>query len=211
MKKIILSALVCGLSFTACKNQTDQKDIEDKQTTPAKEVQVDNNAQLERDTPTPDHLYKSDKGEILEVHFLKEDKENILKIKRDGHPEIVLKKTLKEANGVIYENKNYSWKQQKDHIIFSDGKESMNLTLISPLEYEFTNGDVDMTVIYFSKEDKRFVSLKKEKQSKITLKQTTSWAKGAEYGKGDVKWRSQGDTGILTENGEKTTFKQKNN
>lgn len=55
MKKIILSALVCGLSFTACKNQTDQKDIEDKQTTPAKEVQVDNNAQLERDTPTPDH------------------------------------------------------------------------------------------------------------------------------------------------------------
>jgi len=207
MKKIILSALVCGLSFTACENKTDQKETETKETTPVKEVKVDNNAPLEKDAPTPDHLYKSDNGEILEVHFVKEDNEDLLKIERKNQDEIILKKTSVDAK--MYETENYSWKQEKDNIIFSDGKESMKLVLISPLEYQFTNGDVDMTVIYFSKNEKRFVSLKKDKQAKITLKQTTAWAKGAEYGKGEIQWRSQGDTGILTENGEKSTYQQK--
>ncbi|MDT0295069.1 hypothetical protein ACFQ3R_05250 [Mesonia ostreae] len=207
MKKIIIIALVCGLSFTSCDDQNNQKETETKENKPVKDFKGDNTTQLKSNEITPDHLYKSDNGEIIEVHFIKENDEDLLKIDRKNQDEVVLKKSSRNSD--MYEKENYSWKKDKENITFSEGKKSMNLVLISPLEYQFTSDDLNMTVIYFSKDDKRFVSLEKENQSKITLKQISAWAKGAEYGKGKVKWRSQGSTGVLTENGEKTTFKQK--
>lgn len=123
---------------------------------------------------------------------------------------MILPQTNARADGADYEKENYKWTSKNDDATFSDGKETMKLVVISPLQYRFTNGQEDITVTYFGKNDERFVSLKKDNQPELTLEQTTAWAKGAEYGKDEIQWHAEGgEKGTWIENGEKTEYKLK--
>lgn len=85
----------------------------------------------------------------------------------------------------------------------------MKLVVISPLQYTFTNNKEDISVTYFSKFDKQFVNIKKDNKKNVTLEQTSAWAKGADYGKGDIKWRGEGKQGVLIENNVESKYHQK--
>lgn len=213
MKKIIISALFFGILFTACKNKSNKQgktEVEktpDINTTSASEKDAKNSS--DKESYTFDYLYKSNNGEIVTVTFFEEDGKMYIKVKRDDQTDLTLEQTTASAKGAEYENGKYKWISQKEDATFSDGKNTMKLTVISPLEYRYTSDKEAITVIYFSKNDKRFVTLKKDNKPKVTLKQTTAWAKGAEYGKDSIQWHTQRSSGTLIEDGIETKFKRK--
>lgn len=213
MKKTILSILFFGLLFTACENKSGKKNspvIENTpDTNPKTHLEEDQESDAEESTSTAEFLYKSESGEIISISFFEEDDEKFVQVKRDGKPAIVLEQISASENTAIYEKDNNRFIRKNNEATFTNGINFLKLTLISPLKYIYTDGQEEITITYFSNEDKRFVTIQKDDQSAITLEQTTAWAKGAEYGKGTVKWHSQKNTGTLIQDGIKTEFKEK--
>lgn len=216
MRKIFLSTLCFGLLLTGCANDSKKEKIPATKIEKTAKVNTksdSNNGKTEDATQKGkdlNYIYKSDNGENIDVNFFEKNNDNFIKIKRTDQDELILEKTNTSPQGVKYEKENYTWETNDDKTTFSDGKKTMKLVLISPLQYRFTNGKEDITVIYFNENDKRFVSLKKDDKPKITLEQTTAWAKGAEYGKDDIEWHAQnGNSGILIKNGNQTNYKLK--
>lgn len=74
--------------------------------------------------------------------------------------------------------------------------------------YKSDNGE-EIAVTFFSENGKQLVRINRVGKETLTLEQTTAWAKGAEYGTAATQWKSQGDSGILIENGTATTYTQK--
>ncbi len=211
------------ISFSACKNQSDQQEEKEINITktPVLETEVksekdphshshsDPHSNLNMNAHAHDYLYKSDNGEIFDVTFFEENDRLQVKIKRDNQEELVLDQTTSWSKGAEYEKGNFKWTSRNNDGTFSDGKQTMKLVVISPLQYTFTNNKEDITVTYFSKFDKRFVNIKKDNKTNVTLEQTTAWAKGAEYGKDALKWSGNGKEGVLTENGIESKYHQK--
>lgn len=216
MKKIIIPSLFLGLLITACQDQNGQADQE-KEMKSTEMTLIDDNAKSEKESKTDyeedvyafDYLYKSDNGEILNVTYFEENDEMFVKIYRDEHPEIVLPQTTAWSKGAEYENEKIKWKSQENEATYSDGTVDMKLTVISPLQYRYTNDEEEIDVIYLDKDDQRFVTIKRDNEPEVTLEQTSAWAKGAEYGKDEIKWHSQGVNGTLDNNGVKTVFKRR--
>lgn len=213
MKKTISLVLFPGIFFTACENKSDNQEGTESENTTGIKANSESGEEVKNDSKkgpdTDNYLYKSDNGEILDVTFFEENDKMYLKIKRDLQAGLILEQTTASAKGAEYEKENYKWISQNGEATYSDGKTIIKLTVISPLQYSYTDGNEDITIIYFSKDDKRFVTVKKDNEPEITLEQTTAWAKGAEYGKGPVQWHSQRNTGTLIEDGTKTEFKEK--
>lgn len=221
-KTITLSLLLLG-SFTACNNQPEKQEKTETETTKAPEIHTevtaekdphshahsDPHSNLHSNTHSHDYLYKSDDGDIYDVTFFEADDKMQVKIKRDNQTELLLDLTTAWSKGATYENGDYQWTSRNNEGTFSDGKKTINLVVISPLQYTFTNNKEDIVVIYFSRNDKRFVSIQKANKTQITLEQTSAWAKGAEYGKDAIKWRGDGNNGVLIEDGVETQFHQK--
>ena len=213
MKKNILTALFFGILFTACENNSGKQKETEVKNTPETSI----NTQLDKDQRSDsaripgaiEYLYKSDKGEIVHVSFFEEDGEKFIEVKRDGQPAIVLDQLSASKKISVYEKDNYKWISHNNEATFTNGIYFMKLTVISPLKYTYTNDQEDITIIYFSIDNKRFVTIQKDSLPEITLEQTTAWAKGAEYGSGNVQWHSQRNTGTLIEDGIKTEFKEK--
>lgn len=218
MNKTIILALLAFVSFTACKNQSDkQGETEIKiENTPDStndvkpETEPHGHIHSQVNAHAHDYLYKSDNGEIVDVTFYEENNKMYAKVKRDGKETLVLDQTTAWSKGAEYEKGDYKWISKTNDATFSDGTETMNLVVISPLQYTFTNDKEDIIIIYFSKNDKRFVTIKKDNETSITLEQTTAWAKGAEYGKDAIKWRGDGTKGVLIEDGVESQYIQKN-
>lgn len=205
MKKSTLLTLCLGILFISCKNQPDKSE---------KRIDIKTHPKAKNDskkkTSSFDYIYKSNNGEAVEVTFFAKNDKMYIKIKRTGKTELILEQTIAWAKGAEYEKDNYKWTSQKDKATFFDGKETMKLMVISPLQYRFTNDKDDINIIYFSKNNKMFVTIKKDNTPEITLEQTTAWAKGAEYGKDSILWHAQGNNGTLIEHGVKSKFTQKN-
>lgn len=213
MKKLLAIALFFGILFTSCKNESGKTEISDMDETTDvivnSETDEDANIDLEKEPYELDYLYKSDNGEILAVTFFEENNNMHVKIKRTDKAELVLNQTTAWAKGAEYEKDNYKWVSQEDGATFSDGTNTMKLDVISPLQYTYSNDKESIIIIYFDKDDTRFVTILKDNQPEVTLEQTEAWAKGAEYGTDKIKWRNQGETGVLIEDGVESTFKQK--
>ncbi len=231
MKKTIALALFVSASFLACKNQPEQQEQSEITKTPETSTEVKSekdahahphadphsdphadphaNSHVHSQLHSHEYLYKSDNGEIFDVNFFEENLKLQVKIKRKNQEELVLDQTTAWSKGAEYENGNYKWTSRNNEGTFSDGKKTMNLVVISPLQYTFTNNKEDLSVTYFIKFDKQFVNIQKTNNKNVTLEQTSAWAKGAEYGKGDLKWRGDGKEGVLIENGIETTYNQK--
>ena len=217
MKKIIILVLL-AVSFAACKNQAEQQD---NTTTEITEAPIKTDVQTEKDSHAHAHphgeiqshsheyLYKSNNGEIFDVTFFEANDKMQVKIKRDNEDELVLDQTISWSKGAEYEKGDYKWISKNNEGTFSDGKVSQTLAVISPLQYTFTNNKEDIVIVYFSKNDKRFVSIQKDDKTQVTLEQTSAWAKGAEYGKDAIKWRGDGNKGVLIEEGIETKYQQK--
>lgn len=211
MRKTILSALFFGILLSACQTKSGKpKEVEientqDINSTSGKDQQND----FAKKPGAVEYLYKSDNGEIIDIVFYEENYEQYVAFKREGQATIVLKQKSASEKMAVYEQDIYKFVSQKENATFTNGINFLKLKLISPLKYTLTNGEEDITITYFSKENKRFVTIQKENQPGINLEQTNAWAKGAEYGKGPVKWRSQRNTGILIEDGIETEYKEK--
>ena len=211
MKKTILSALFFGILLTACDNKSGKQKDPEIETTKAI------NSESEKEQPNDaakrpgalEYLYKSDNGEIVDIVFFEENYEKYVEVKRDGQAALVLEQISASDKISVYEKDIYRFISQNGQATFTNGVNFLKLTLISPLKYTFTNGEEDITVTYFSKNDKRFVAISRNDKPDITLEQTTAWAKGAEYGRGPVKWHSQENMGTLIENGIETKYKVK--
>lgn len=216
MKKTILSALFLGILFTACKNQSDKQEKTETEIEKITDIKTnsesgnDKKKDFEKGPYAFDYIYKSNNGEIVDATFFAKNDKMYIKVKRSDKTELILEQTTAWAKGAEYEKDNYKWTSQKNNATFSDGKETMKLIVVSPLQYRFTNDKKDITIIYFSKNGRMFVTIKSDNKPEITLEQTTAWAKGAEYGKGSILWHAQGNNGTLVENGTKTKFTQKN-
>lgn len=217
MKKIFFSVLCFGLLLTGCQNNSKKEKISATEIEKTAKVNTKSDSD---DDKTEDatqkeknlsYIYKSDNGKNIDVNFFEKNDEKFIKIKRTDQNELILEQTNTSPQGSTYKKENYTWESKNDDkTTFSDGKKTMKLVLISPLQYRFTNGKEDITVIYFSENDKRFVTLKKDGKSEMTLEQTTAWAKGAEYGKDDIEWHAQGgNSGTLIKNGKQTKYKLK--
>ena len=221
MKKIITLSLLIITSFTACKNQAENqekteseiKKIRDNNTDvkPEKESHSDPHSDPNSyiKSYSHDYLYKSDNGEIFNVTFFEANSKLQVKIKRDNQDELLLDQTTAWSKGAEYEKGDYKWISRNNEGTFTDGKKTMNLVVISPLQYTFTNNKEDIVIVYFSKNDKRYVSIQKDNKTQVTLEQTSAWAKGAEYGKDAIKWRGDGNKGVLIEDGIETTYNKK--
>lgn len=227
MKKTITLALLLVISFTACKKQpekqekieteitktpdtnTDIKSENDRRSRSHLDPHSDPHSNLHSNSHSHDYLYKSDNGEIFEVTFFEANDKMQVKIKRDNQAELLLDLTTAWSKGAEYEKGDYKWTSRNNDGTFSDGKETMNLVVISPLQYTFTNNKENIVIVYFSKNDKRFVSIQKDNKTQVTLEQTSAWAKGAEYGKEAIKWRGDGTKGVLIEDGVETQYNQK--
>ena len=220
MKKTAL-LLLLAISIAACKNNSEQQENTDTEVTKTSDItteikpekdlhsHADPHAQLHSHAHSHDYLYKSDTGEIFDVTFFAENDKMQVKIKRDNLEELVLDQTISWSKGAEYEKGDYKWISKNNDGTFSDGKVSQTLVVISPLQYTFTNNKEDIVIVYFSKNDKRFVSIQKDDKTQVTLEQTSAWAKGAEYGKDAIKWRGDGNKGILIEEGIETKYQQK--
>lgn len=221
MKKTITLALFVLMLFTACKNEPDNHvemeaeitktpDI-DTDTKPEKEAHSDSHTDPHSHikSHSHDYLYKSDSGEIFDVTFFEMNLKMYMKIKRDNQDELLLDQTTARANGADYEKGDYKWTSDHTDATFSTGKKTMNLVVISPLQYTFTNKKENIVIVYFSKNDKRYVSIQNDDKTQVTLEQTSAWAKGAEYGKDAIKWRGNGNKGVLIDNGKESEYTQK--
>ncbi|MDN6310175.1 MAG: MliC family protein [Flavobacteriaceae bacterium] len=214
MKKIFLSALCFAYVLTGCQNDSKKEKIS---ATKIEKTAIDNTKSNSDKDKTKNstkkdlnYVYKSDNGENIDVYFFEKNDEKFVKIKRKDQDELILAQTNASAQAATYEKGDYTWERKDDKATFSDGKETMKLVLISPLQYKFTNGKEDITVRYFSENDKRFVSLKEDDKPEITLEQTTAWSKGAEYGKDDIEWHAQSENnGTLIKNDKQTKYKLK--
>ena len=216
------------VSFISCNNQPEQqKSIEKEVKTipqaekeshsdpnlhPHSDPHADSHADphVHTQSHAHDYVYKSDNGEIFDVTFFEKNNKMQVKIQRENQEELILDQTTAWSKGAAYENGNFKWTSRNNDGTFSDGKETMTLVVISPLQYTFTNNKEDLSVTYFSKFDKRFVNIKKENNKNVTLEQTSAWSKGAEYGTGEIQWRGNGEKGTLIENGIETSYHQKN-
>lgn len=76
-------------------------------------------------------------------------------------------------------------------------------------KYVYVNegGDV-IEVTYFNKNDEMFVKIVDAKAQNHELKQTTAWAKGAEYGTGNIKWIGKGNKATFIRDGVETKYLQ---
>ena len=227
MKKIIFITLLVFISFTSCKNQSEKQEKSETEVTKTPDTNTDITSEkdphshshsdphsdphsnLHSNSHSHDYLYKSDNGEIFDVTFFEANDKMQVKIKRENQAELLLDLTTAWSKGAEYEKGDYKWTSRNNDGTFSDGKETINLVVISPLQYTFTNNKEDILIIYFSRNDKRFVSIQKENKTQITLEQTSAWAKGAEYGKDAIKWRGDGNKGVLIEDGVETRYNQK--
>ena len=223
MKPIIILTLLVFISFTSCKNHSEVSEQNETEFTktpdtnavikserdPQSHSHSDPHSNLHSNIHSHDYLYKSDTGEIFEVTFFEADDTMQVKIKRDNQVDLILDLTTAWSKGAEYEKGDYKWTSRNNDGTFSDGKETMNLVVISPLQYTFTNTKEDIVIIYFSRNDKMFVSIQKDNKTQITLEQTSAWAKGAEYGKDAIKWRGDGSKGVLIEDGVETQYNQK--
>ncbi len=224
MKKTITLSLIVLGSFAACKDQSVKQEIIETEITdtpkanteiksekdPHSHSHSDPHSNIHSTSHSHDYLYKSDNGEIFDVTFFEENEKMQVKIKRDNQAELVLDLKASWAEGVEYGTGDFKWISKNNNGTFSDGKKTMNLVVISPLQYTFTNNKEDIVIVYFSKNDKRFVSVQKDNKTQVTLEQTSAWAKGAEYGKDAIKWRGDGNKGTLIEDGVETKYTQKN-
>lgn len=225
MKKTITLALVLLASVTACKDTSVKQQKTETETTKTRDTKTKVTSEKEAHfhphtdphadphthikTHSHDYLYKSDNGEIFDVTFFEMNLKMYIKIKRDNQDELLLDQTTAWSKGADYEKDNYKWTSKHNDATFSDGKKTMNLVVISPLQYTFTNNKEDIVIVYFSKNDKRYVSIQKDNKTQVTLEQTSAWAKGAEYGKDAIKWRGDGNKGVLIEDGVETEYRQK--
>lgn len=212
MKRTILSILFFGILLTACENKSGQQNNADIENTPDININgepKDPRYDSAKAATLREYLYKSDQGEIVNVSFFEVYGEKYMGVKREGKDAIILDKVKASANRAIYERNIYKWVGLNGSATFSNGISFLNLSLESPLIHTYTNGDKDITITYFIKDNKRFVTIQKDSLTAITLEQTATWPQGAEYEKGPVQWRSQGNTGILTEDGIRTEFKEK--
>lgn len=213
MRKTILSAFFIGILLTACENKSDkQKGTEIENRTDTNINSESGKDQRNDTTKRPgalEYLYKGDNGEIVDIAFFEENYEQYVEVKRDGRAALVLEQKSSTETRAVYEKDIYKFISQNGQATFTNGINFLRLTLISPLKYTFTNGEEDITITYFSKDDKRFVTISRDDKPELTLEQTTAWAKGAEYGKGPVKWHSQRNTGTLIEDGIETEYKEK--
>ncbi len=213
MKKIILLTLFFGILLTACENKPGKKNEPKIENTPDININSESGKNQRNDTVKKpgavEYLYKSDNGEIVDVSFFEEDGEKYVEVQREGQTALVLEQIHASEKMGVYQKENNKFIRQNDQATFTNGINFLKLTLISPLKYTYTNDRENISITYFSKGDKRFVTIQKDNQPEITLEQTTSWAKGAEYGKGAVQWRSQRNKGTLIEDGIKTEFKEK--
>ena len=221
MKKIITLSLLIITSFSACKNQAENQEKTESEIKKIRDTNTDVKPEKESHSDphsdphsyiksySHDYLYKSDNGEIFDVTFFEANSKMQVKIKRDNQDELLLDQTTAWSKGAEYEKGDYKWISRNNEGTFSDGKKTMNLVVISPLQYTFTNNKEDIVIVYFSKNDKRYVSIQKDNKTQVTLEQTSAWAKGAEYGKDAIKWRGDGNKGVLIEDGIETTYHKK--
>ena len=209
MRNIILSLLSFGILLTACQNNSRKQNKADIKTTQDINSAKDQPNDAARKPGALEYHYKSDYGEIVNVVFYEENYEKHVQVKREGQPAILLDQISATAASAVYEKDIYKFISQNEKASFTNGINFLKLTLISPLKYTFTNGEEELPIIYFSKDDKRFVKIKRINQPEITLEQTKAWAKGAEYGRGPVKWRSQNNTGTLITDSIETKFLEK--
>ncbi len=211
MRKLILSALYFAMLLIACQNKSDkQKNTEIENTSDINsESGKDQSNDSSKKPGALEYLYHSDNGENVNVVFFEENYEKYIEVKRDGQDPIVLQQTSASEISAVYQKNINKWISLNGTATFTNGINFLNLTLISPLKYTFTNGVEDIIIIYFSKNDQRFVTIQKPNEPEITLEQTTAWAAGAEYGKGPVQWHSQRNTGTLIEDGIETEYKEK--
>lgn len=225
MKRTFTLGLLVLASFTACKKQHEkQENSETKITrTPNTNTSIKSEKDPHSHSPADPHsdphahikshshnyLYKSANGEIFDLTFFEVNDKMQVKIKRDNHTDLLLDLTTSWAEGAEYQKGDYKWTSKNNDGTFSDGKETMNLVVISPLQYTFTNNKEDIVIVYFSKNDKRYVSIQKDNKTQITLEQTSAWAKGAEYGKDAIKWRGDGNKGLLIEDGIESEYTRK--
>ena len=225
MKKSIILGIFILASFTACKKDYEKQEKTETEITKTPDTDTDikpESAPHSHSHTDPhadphghmkshshEYLYKSDNGDIFDVTFFEENGKMQVKIKRDNQEELVLDQTTAWSKGAEYEKGHYKWKSRTNEGTFSDGKNTMNLVVISPLQYTFTNNKENLSVTYFIKFDKHFVNLQKSNNKNVTLEQTSAWAKGAEYGTGAIKWRVNGKEGVLIEDGVETRYHQK--
>ena len=226
MKKTIILGFLVLASFTACKKQHEKHEKTETEITKTPDTHTDIKSEEaphshSHSDPHSDphshikshsheYLYKSDTGEIFDVTFFEINNKMQVTIKRDHQDELLLDQTIAWSKGAEYEKDNFKWTSKNNEGTFSDGKETINLVVISPLQYIFTNNKEDIVIVYFSKNDRQFVSIQKDNRTQVTLEQTSAWAKGAEYGKEAIKWRSDGYKGLLIEDGKESTYTQKN-
>ena len=215
--------IILIFSFLSCNNQPGQQKLNEKEIkakpNAKKEVHSDphlnshsdphSDSHVHTQSHSHDYLYKSDNGEIFDVTFFEKDNKMQVKIQRKNKEELVLNQTTAWSKGAEYENGDFKWTSRNNDGTFSYGKKSMNLVVISPLQYTFTNNKEDISVTYFSKFDKRFVNIQKDNNKNVTLEQTSAWAKGADYGTGEIKWRGNGEEGTLIEDGVESKYHQK--
>lgn len=213
MKRILSLILLFGIIFTACQSKSDPQNDQGLENKPdtnlTSEPKRDPRFDSAKAASTVEYIYKSDNGEMVDVSFFEVYGEKYIEVKREGKDAIILDKVKASANRAIYEKNIYKWVGLNGTATFSNGISFLNLSLVSPLIHIYTNGEEEITITYFLKGDKRFVTIQKDSLPGITLEQTAAWAKGAEYGKGSVQWRSQSNTGILIQDGVRTEFKEK--
>lgn len=213
MRKLILSALFFGILLTACQNKSNKQTDTDIENTSDVNVNIESGKDQRNDSAkrpgAVEYLYKSDNGEIVDITFFEKNYEKYVQVKRDGQAALVMEQISATETMAVYEKNINKFIRQNGQATFTNGINFLKLTLISPLKYTFTNDQEDITVTYFSENDKRFVTISRDDKPEITLEQTTAWATGADYGKGPVKWHSQRNTGTLTEDAIETEFKEK--
>lgn len=73
--------------------------------------------------------------------------------------------------------------------------------------YASEEGDI-IEVTYFNKNDEMFVKIVDAKAQNHELKQTNAWAKGAEYGAGNIKWIGKGNKATFIRDGVETKYLQ---
>lgn len=213
MKKTVITLLFSGLLFTACKNETkpqDQKVNTEKNTN----IKTEAKAKTTNDSKTKpyafDYIYKNNEGENLNVTFFEDNKKMYVKIMHDSL-DVTLKQENASAKGGEYLKDNYKWISKNNDAIFTDGENEMKLTLVSPLQYTFSNDNNYITVAYINEPNKNLAFIKTKGQADVILKQTNAWAKGAEYENNGVKWHVQNNKGTLTKKGVTTEYTQKQN
>ena len=146
---------------------------------------------------TVGYKYESKDGDQYDLVFGMQNDEPVARISYEDKTYIYNQTEAWKGGGTYAYNGNSIMIREDEARATIDGKD-IELTLVSPLRYNYTAGGKDLQVIYTNETDTNYIVIKYDGQ-RYALPQTNAWAKGAEYSTDEVKWIADENKAITFE------------